>query len=71
MFSVDLIEASKRDAYNHGHNNGYLGLDLTNPYPPGSVKHKQYEWGWFEANDEISELASAHYDRLADMCGDM
>lgn len=63
MFSVSKFLRPKSNplANDGGYNDGWLGLPNSNPYPPGSIDHKQYEWGYNDAKDDADELSSIPY----------
>jgi len=45
------------EANAHGFNCAMLGLDKVNPYPIGSIDHKQFEWGWEEGNELAQKIS--------------
>lgn len=56
MFSLSKwLRPQENEANAHGFNCAFLGLDKVNPYPEGSIDHKQFEWGWNEGNDLVQE----------------
>ena len=50
-----------REAEDMGYDCGWLGLDNANPFTPGSINHKSYEWGFAQALDDIDEWKDAYY----------
>ena len=46
-------------ANEHGFDAAYLGLDKANPYPVGTIDHKQWEWGYNEGIDLLAEHDTA------------
>jgi hypothetical protein len=57
MFGAsNFLRPKHSNANDHGFDCAYLGLDKHNPYPPGSIDHKQWEWGWNEGMDMLGEL---------------
>lgn len=61
MFGLSkFFERRTSIANDHGFNAAMLGLDKINPYPIGSIDHKQWEWGWNEGIDTLQEAVDAH-----------
>lgn len=60
MFTLSKwLRPKESEANAHGFNCAFLGVDKVNPYPPGTIDHKQFEWGWEEGNDLVKDSETA------------
>lgn len=61
MFGVsNFLRPNKHsDANCMGYNDAWLGISNNNPYPINTPDYHQYEWGYNQAIDDVSELADA------------
>lgn len=60
MFGASsFLRPKNTNANDLGFDCAYLGLDKQNPFPVGSIDHKNYEWGYNEGLDMLEELREA------------
>ena len=58
MFGTsEYLRTKNSVANNAGFDAAFMGLDRVNPYPVGSVDHKQWEWGWEDGMELWNELS--------------
>lgn len=58
MFTIFNRQPKESLANSHGYNDAWLGIGNQNPYPVGSIDHKQYDWGYNEAIQLVEEYDS-------------
>ena len=62
MFGASaFLRPTHQKANELGFDSACLGLDKINPFPVGSVEHKQWEWGWNEGIEMLNEYEEAAY----------
>ncbi len=59
MFTFDRLAQHKSHAFDHGWDCAWTGVERNNPYIVNSVEWHQFEWGYNEAEDTLSELDEA------------
>ena len=48
-------------ANDHGYNDAWLGIPNSNPYPVGSLSHREYNFGFDEGEDLVDEFTKVNY----------